>query len=87
MSIAHVSQAALVSARLMPFLLLSSTEGLFANANVLFRARFRDGVSIVERHATKQSARALLEKENHSSARTKAAPTRKGLSRAAGAAA
>ena len=30
------------------FIVVSLKEGLFNNANVLFRARFRDGVSIVE---------------------------------------
>ncbi|ODO05464.1 hypothetical protein I350_04514 [Cryptococcus amylolentus CBS 6273] len=31
------------------FIVVSLKEGLFTNANVLFRARFRDGTSIVER--------------------------------------
>lgn len=30
------------------FIVVSLKEGLFTNANVLFRARFRDGTSIVE---------------------------------------
>ncbi|WFD36607.1 Structural maintenance of chromosomes protein 2 [Malassezia cuniculi] len=33
------------------FIVVSLKEGLFTNANVLFRARFRDGTSIVERIA------------------------------------
>ncbi|KAL9936516.1 hypothetical protein V8E36_004584 [Tilletia maclaganii] len=33
------------------FIVVSLKEGLFTNANVLFRARFRDGTSIVERVA------------------------------------
>ena len=40
---------------------MSLKEGLFTNANVLFRARFRDGTSIVERitqrGADKENAR------------------------------
>jgi structural maintenance of chromosome 2 len=31
------------------FVVVSLKEGMFNNANVLFRARFRDGVSVVER--------------------------------------
>lgn len=38
------------------FIVVSLKEGLFTNANVLFRARFRDGTSIVERVAQKSSA-------------------------------
>lgn len=30
------------------FIVVSLKEGLFTNANVLFRARFRDGTSVVE---------------------------------------
>lgn len=30
------------------FIVVSLKDGLFANANVLFRTRFRDGTSIVE---------------------------------------
>ncbi|ORY04728.1 putative SMC2 protein [Basidiobolus meristosporus CBS 931.73] len=37
------------------FIVVSLKEGMFNNANVLFRARFRDGISMVERHAQKQS--------------------------------
>ncbi len=32
------------------FIVVSLKEGMFTNANVLFRTRFRDGVSSVERH-------------------------------------
>ncbi|KDQ13658.1 hypothetical protein BOTBODRAFT_364297 [Botryobasidium botryosum FD-172 SS1] len=38
------------------FIVVSLKEGLFTNANVLFRARFRDGTSIVER-TTQRSSR------------------------------
>ena len=37
------------------FIVVSLKEGLFSNANVLFRARFRDGTSVVERIAQKSS--------------------------------
>ena len=36
------------------FIVVSLKEGLFTNANVLFRARFRDGTSIVERTERRQ---------------------------------
>ncbi len=45
------------------FIVVSLKEGLFTNANVLFRTRFRDGTSIVERTAT----RAAYDKENDES--------------------
>ncbi|KAF8915928.1 condensin complex subunit SMC2 [Mucidula mucida] len=35
------------------FIVVSLKEGLFTNANVLFKARFRDGTSIVERTAAR----------------------------------
>jgi len=47
------------------FIVVSLKEGLFTNANVLFRARFRDGTSIVERVGQKgSSASASAGKEN-----------------------
>ncbi|KAH7922255.1 condensin complex subunit SMC2 [Leucogyrophana mollusca] len=38
------------------FIVVSLKEGLFTNANVLFRARFRDGTSIVERTAQRSTS-------------------------------
>jgi len=35
------------------FIVVSLKEGMFNNANVLFKAKFREGVSTVERHAQK----------------------------------
>ncbi|KAK3825070.1 MAG: RecF/RecN/SMC [Benniella sp.] len=40
------------------FIVVSLKEGMFNNANVLFRARFRDGISIVDRNAQNQSRNA-----------------------------
>ncbi|KAG0322604.1 Structural maintenance of chromosomes protein 2 [Linnemannia gamsii] len=37
------------------FIVVSLKEGMFNNANVLFKARFREGISIVERTAQNQS--------------------------------
>ncbi|GAA5823463.1 hypothetical protein JCM5353_002156 [Sporobolomyces roseus] len=45
------------------FIVVSLKDGLFANANVLFRTRFRDGTSIVER-TSQRSTSALYDKEN-----------------------
>lgn len=38
------------------FIVISLKEGLFNNASVIFRARFRDGTSIVERTANANAA-------------------------------
>ncbi|KAH7910428.1 condensin complex subunit SMC2, partial [Hygrophoropsis aurantiaca] len=38
------------------FIVVSLKEGLFTNANVLFRTRFRDGTSIVERTAQRSTS-------------------------------
>ncbi|THU91966.1 condensin complex subunit SMC2 [Dendrothele bispora CBS 962.96] len=38
------------------FIVVSLKEGLFTNANVLFRTRFRDGTSIVERTANRSTS-------------------------------
>ncbi|KAG6836670.1 hypothetical protein H0H93_005088 [Arthromyces matolae] len=38
------------------FIVVSLKEGLFSNANVLFRARFRDGTSVVERTASRSGS-------------------------------
>ncbi|GJN91828.1 hypothetical protein Rhopal_004851-T1 [Rhodotorula paludigena] len=45
------------------FIVVSLKDGLFSNANVLFRARFRDGTSVVER-TSQRTASALYDKEN-----------------------
>ncbi|KAK4052017.1 Structural maintenance of chromosomes protein 2 [Microbotryomycetes sp. JL221] len=51
------------------FIVVSLKDGLFSNANVLFRARFRDGTSVVERTA-QRSQSSLYDKENSSGAVT-----------------
>ncbi|KAI5475198.1 nuclear condensin complex protein, partial [Pseudohyphozyma bogoriensis] len=45
------------------FIVVSLKDGLFSNANVLFRTKFRDGTSLVER-TTQRSNSALYNKEN-----------------------
>jgi structural maintenance of chromosome 2 len=35
------------------FIVVSLKDGMFNNANVLFKTRFRDGTSVVERTATR----------------------------------
>ncbi|KAI0034810.1 condensin complex subunit SMC2 [Vararia minispora EC-137] len=39
------------------FIVVSLKEGLFTNANVLFKTRFRDGTSVVERTAARSDSR------------------------------
>ena len=48
------------------FIVVSLKEGMFNNANVLFKARFRDGTSVVERYE-QQQLKAIVEKENETS--------------------
>jgi structural maintenance of chromosome 2 len=38
------------------FIVVSLKEGLFTNANVLFRAQFRDGTSVVQRTAQRSTS-------------------------------
>ncbi|KAI9206146.1 RecF/RecN/SMC [Polychytrium aggregatum] len=45
------------------FIIVSLKDGMFSNANVLFRTRFREGVSVVER--TAQKAAALARQRTH----------------------
>ena len=45
----HIGQLFRTRFKGSQFIVVSLKEGLFTNANVLFRARFRDGTSIVER--------------------------------------
>lgn len=56
------------------FIVVSLKEGLFTNANVLFRTQFRDGTSVVQRTA-QRSASSMYDssgKENrHGTTRTK----------------
>ncbi|KAG5730192.1 Structural maintenance of chromosomes protein 2 [Termitomyces sp. T112] len=49
----HIGQLFKTRFKGSQFIVVSLKEGLFTNANVLFRARFRDGTSIVERTAQK----------------------------------
>ncbi|TNY19274.1 hypothetical protein DMC30DRAFT_13079 [Rhodotorula diobovata] len=53
------------------FIVVSLKDGLFSNANVLFRARFRDGTSIVER-TSQRTASSLYDKENRGGGRPSA---------------
>ena len=45
----HIGQLFRTRFKGSQFVVVSLKEGLFTNANVLFRTRFRDGTSIVER--------------------------------------
>ena len=49
----HIGQLFRTRSKGSQFIVVSLKEGLFTNANVLFRTRFRDGTSIVERTANR----------------------------------
>lgn len=52
------------------FIVVSLKDGLFTNANVLFRTRFRDGTSIVERTAQRSGSGLYAgDKENENDTR------------------
>jgi len=59
----HIGQLFRTRFKGSQFIVVSLKEGLFTNANVLFRARFRDGTSIVERTA-QRSGSGMYDKEN-----------------------
>jgi structural maintenance of chromosome 2 len=59
----HIGQLFRTRFKGSQFIVVSFKEGLFTNANVLFRARFRDGTSIVERTA-QRSGSGMDDKEN-----------------------
>jgi structural maintenance of chromosome 2 len=52
----HIGQLFRTRFKGSQFIVVSLKEGLFTNANVLFRARFRDGTSIVERTAQRSAS-------------------------------
>lgn len=58
----HIGQLFRTRFKGSQFIVVSLKEGLFTNANVLFRTRFRDGTSIVERTAHR-SASSLYDDE------------------------
>jgi structural maintenance of chromosome 2 len=58
----HIGQLFRTRFKGSQFIVVSLKEGLFTNANVLFRTRFRDGTSVVERTA-QRSTSSLYNKE------------------------
>ena len=61
----HIGQLFRTRFKGSQFIVVSLKEGLFTNANVLFRARFRDGTSIVERTAQRSGSSLYVgDKEN-----------------------
>ncbi|PIL32520.1 hypothetical protein GSI_05223 [Ganoderma sinense ZZ0214-1] len=54
----HIGQLFRTRFKGSQFIVVSLKEGLFTNANVLFRTRFRDGTSIVERTANRSATAA-----------------------------
>jgi structural maintenance of chromosome 2 len=59
----HIGQLFRTRFKGSQFIVVSLKEGLFTNANVLFRARFRDGTSIVERTAQRSGSNLYGEDE------------------------
>ncbi|KAL7424509.1 Structural maintenance of chromosomes protein 2 [Cryptotrichosporon argae] len=59
----HIGQLFRTRFKGSQFIVVSLKEGLFTNANVLFKARFRDGTSVVERTASR-TASTMYDKEN-----------------------
>ena len=52
----HIGQLFRTRFKGSQFIVVSLKEGLFTNANVLFRTRFRDGTSIVERITSRSAS-------------------------------
>lgn len=52
----HIGQLFRTRFKGSQFIVVSLKDGLFTNANVLFRTRFRDGTSIVERTAQRSTS-------------------------------
>jgi structural maintenance of chromosome 2 len=59
----HIGQLFRTRFKGSQFIVVSLKEGLFTNANVLFKTRFRDGTSIVER-TTHRSQNAMYAGED-----------------------
>ncbi|TFK24482.1 P-loop containing nucleoside triphosphate hydrolase protein [Coprinopsis marcescibilis] len=59
----HIGQLFRTRFKGSQFIVVSLKEGLFTNANVLFKAKFRDGTSVVERTA-QRSTSALYNERN-----------------------
>ena len=59
----HIGQLSRTRFKGSQFTVVPLKEGLFTNANVLFRARFRDGTSILER-TVQRSTSSIYDKEN-----------------------
>ncbi|KAH8113153.1 condensin complex subunit SMC2 [Phellopilus nigrolimitatus] len=67
----HIGQLFRTRFKGSQFIVVSLKEGLFTNANVLFRTRFRDGTSVVERTAQRSTSALYAgdDKENEDAAR------------------
>ncbi|KAI0791284.1 P-loop containing nucleoside triphosphate hydrolase protein [Abortiporus biennis] len=66
----HIGQLFRTRFKGSQFIVVSLKEGLFTNANVLFRTRFRDGTSVVERTA-QRSTSALYNEDNENDNRSR----------------
>ena len=58
----------IISASCFQFIVVSLKDGMFNNANVLFKTKFVDGVSTVTRYVQQQSSRTASTASNISAA-------------------
>ena len=77
----HIGQLFRTRFKGSQFIVVSLKEGLFTNANVLFRARFRDGTSVVERTA-QRSTNAIYAADPHDENKENQGTGRAGAKRA-----
>ncbi|ETS60683.1 hypothetical protein PaG_04582 [Moesziomyces aphidis] len=74
----HIGQLFRNRFRGSQFIVVSLKEGLFTNANVLFRARFRDGTSLVERTVNANRTTTAADEVDKENANPNAAPRKRG---------
>ncbi|KAJ7659921.1 condensin complex subunit SMC2 [Mycena rosella] len=67
----HIGQLFRTRFKGSQFIVVSLKEGLFTNANVLFKTRFRDGTSIVERTAQRSGSSMYDDEEGQGARRRK----------------
>lgn len=76
----HIGQLFRMRFKGSQFIVVSLKEGLFTNANVLFKTRFRDGTSVVERTAQRSGSGLYAngaDKENDDGEEGERAPRRR----------
>lgn len=72
----HIGQLFRTRFKGSQFIVVSLKEGLFTNANVLFRTRFRDGTSVVERTAQRSNSSLYASRNDAEADKENASETR-----------